>query len=292
VFSLTELGSRLRLARKEKNLSLDEVQNITKIQKKYLLGIEEGNYEVMPGKFYARAFIKQYAEAVGLEPEELFEEYKSEIPLAYEDDIPEKLSRVQSRGNISGSGSKILEAFPKIIFAIFFVAMLVLIWFLVTNYLGGKEKPITSDNKQGVNIKESGDVTPSAVQENDDADDKEIEQDEPIEEAVEQEIALVGEAGNLITYMLSNTDTFELQISAAPSGETWVNVKDSANKGLFTGMLKNGASETFDLTNETEVFITAGRLVDTEIIVNDEVLEHNSTKPGRQDFKIQFEKKE
>ena len=57
-------------------------------------------------------------------------------------------------------------------------------------------------------------------------------------------------------------------------------------------MLKNGASETFDLTNETEVFITAGRLVDTEIIVNDEVLEHNSTKPGRQDFKIQFEKKE
>ena len=40
----------------------------------------------MPGKFYARAFIKQYAEAVGLEPEELFEEYKNEIPIAYEDD--------------------------------------------------------------------------------------------------------------------------------------------------------------------------------------------------------------
>ena len=100
----------------------------------------------------------------------MFEEYKREIPLAYEDDLPEKLSRVQSRGNISGSGSKILEAFPKIIFAIFFVAMLVLIWFLVTNYLGGKEKPITSDSKQGVNIKESGDVTPPAVQENDDAD--------------------------------------------------------------------------------------------------------------------------
>ena len=38
----------------------------------------------MPGKFYVRAFIKQYAEAVGLEPEDFFEEYKSEIPNIYQ----------------------------------------------------------------------------------------------------------------------------------------------------------------------------------------------------------------
>ena len=39
-------------------------------------------------------------------------------------------------------------------------------------------------------------ITPPAVQENDDADDKEIEQEEPIEEKpLKQEIALVGETG-------------------------------------------------------------------------------------------------
>ena len=34
----------------------------------------------MPGNFYVRAFIKQYAEAVELNPDEIFETYKEEIP--------------------------------------------------------------------------------------------------------------------------------------------------------------------------------------------------------------------
>ncbi|MDA6131043.1 helix-turn-helix domain-containing protein, partial [Escherichia coli] len=49
-------------------MSLDDLQKVTKIQKRYLMGIEEGDYSMMPGKFYVRAFIKQYAEAVGIEP--------------------------------------------------------------------------------------------------------------------------------------------------------------------------------------------------------------------------------
>src|SRR6185312_8878937 len=103
------------MAREEKKLTLDELQNLTRIQKKYLVGIEEGNYSIMPGKFYARAFIKQYAEAVGLQPEELFDEYKNEIRLAYEDDLPEQLSRVQTRGSISANASKFMEVLPKIL---------------------------------------------------------------------------------------------------------------------------------------------------------------------------------
>lgn len=57
---------------------------------------------MMPGPFYVRAFIKQYAEAVDLEPEELFEQYQADVPTAFKDDLPEKLSRVQTRRNISG----------------------------------------------------------------------------------------------------------------------------------------------------------------------------------------------
>src|SRR5690606_40205179 len=84
------------MAREEKSLTLDELQNITRIQKRYLVAIEEGKYEILPGKFYARAFIKQYAEAVGLEPEILFDEYRNEIPLTNENDIPERLSRIKT----------------------------------------------------------------------------------------------------------------------------------------------------------------------------------------------------
>ena len=68
---MTELGARLKEARLAKGYSIDDLQEITKIQKRYLAGIEEGNYSTMPGAFYVRAFIKQYAEAVGLNGDEL-----------------------------------------------------------------------------------------------------------------------------------------------------------------------------------------------------------------------------
>ncbi|WP_021878656.1 RodZ family helix-turn-helix domain-containing protein, partial [Paenibacillus sp. P22] len=79
---MSELGQTLRTAREEMGLSLDQVQEMTKIRKHYLTAIEEGNYAALPGSFYARAFVKNYAEAVGLNADELLNYYKNELPAA------------------------------------------------------------------------------------------------------------------------------------------------------------------------------------------------------------------
>lgn len=67
---MSELGRHLKEARLQKGMSLDDVQEVTKIRKKYLEAIEAGDYKVLPGSFYVRAFIKTYAEAVGVNPDE------------------------------------------------------------------------------------------------------------------------------------------------------------------------------------------------------------------------------
>ncbi|MBS4177052.1 helix-turn-helix domain-containing protein [Lederbergia citrea] len=294
---MTELGSRLRNAREEKGLSLDELQNMTRIQKKYLIGIEEGNYDIMPGKFYARAFIKQYAEAVGLEPEELFEEHKNEIPLAYEDDLPEQLSRTQSRKTVSAGGSKIMEMFPKILAAIFVLAFLILIWYLVTNYMGTREKPSGNNNHDTVDIQESDEIAPpedkekkSSDNSNKQADDKDKGQQE---EVVQQDLAVENVSGYVTTYTLSKTDTFELKVTASNPGRSWVEIRNGTNTTLFSGEISNGDSKSFDLTDETGAYIVVGRATEADLFVNDEKLEYELP-PGntvRQDIKIQFEKK-
>ena len=48
---MSELGNRLREAREEKGLTLDDLEEMTKIQKRYLKGIEEGNYDLILANF-------------------------------------------------------------------------------------------------------------------------------------------------------------------------------------------------------------------------------------------------
>lgn len=48
---MSELGLQLKEARLQKGMSLDDVQEVTKIRKKYLEAIESGDYKVLPGSF-------------------------------------------------------------------------------------------------------------------------------------------------------------------------------------------------------------------------------------------------
>ncbi|USS87679.1 helix-turn-helix domain-containing protein [Fructilactobacillus hinvesii] len=64
------IGAQLKTAREQAGLSLDELQKQTKIQKRYLTAIENGDFAALPGQFYVRAFVKQYANAVGLNGEQ------------------------------------------------------------------------------------------------------------------------------------------------------------------------------------------------------------------------------
>lgn len=286
MLELSDLGSRLRMAREEKSLTLDELQAITRIQKRYLSAIEEGNFEVMPGKFYTRAFIKQYAEAVDLEPEVLFEEYKNEIPVAYEDDLPEKLTRVQSRNSVSRKTSKIIEFFPKILMAIFFIAIVVLIWYLVTNFLTSNDKNPVDKQNEGINITESNDVSPPDTGEDDEQDQTDSaeqdesentnDQSEESEEEEEQKITMEGVSGSTTTYEVTNADKYEVTVKATDSGEAWIEVTNNSDKQYASKKIANGESETYDFSEDSEAYIRTGRAMDTEIYVNDEKLELES----------------
>jgi transcriptional regulator with XRE-family HTH domain len=60
-----EIGKRLRYARESLGLTLDDVEASTRIQKKYLSAIENGQFDLLPGPIYVRSYIRSYAIAVG-----------------------------------------------------------------------------------------------------------------------------------------------------------------------------------------------------------------------------------
>ena len=69
------IGQELKKAREEKELSLKEVADKTKIQSRYLEALENGDWERLPEEVYLRGFIKTYAQHLGLDAPALVEAY-------------------------------------------------------------------------------------------------------------------------------------------------------------------------------------------------------------------------
>lgn len=65
------LGQRLREARQAKRLSLDVVEEATRIRRKYLEALEADDCEALPGDVFLRGFVRNYALYLGLDPQEM-----------------------------------------------------------------------------------------------------------------------------------------------------------------------------------------------------------------------------
>ncbi|WAC06228.1 MAG: DUF4115 domain-containing protein [Thermodesulfobacteriota bacterium] len=69
------LGERLKRGREEKNISLDDVVQATKINKGILTAIENDQSEFFPPPVFIRGFIRNYARYIGLDERELLDLY-------------------------------------------------------------------------------------------------------------------------------------------------------------------------------------------------------------------------
>lgn len=72
-----EIGSSLREARSMRGLELDAVQKALRIRRRYLEALESDRFEQLPGEVYARGFLREYAEFLGLDGSLYVEEYNA-----------------------------------------------------------------------------------------------------------------------------------------------------------------------------------------------------------------------
>ena len=71
---LKKFAADLKAAREEKQISLNHIAAKTRIDLKYLTAIDNANFDVLPD-LYVRAFIKEYALNIDLNPEETVKKY-------------------------------------------------------------------------------------------------------------------------------------------------------------------------------------------------------------------------
>jgi len=76
---LSPVGERLRAAREEKKLSLEDLAAQTRIPQRHLANIEIGEWDSLPAPTYTIGFAKSYASAVGLDRTEIGNQLREEM---------------------------------------------------------------------------------------------------------------------------------------------------------------------------------------------------------------------
>ncbi|SFI24633.1 MULTISPECIES: RodZ domain-containing protein [unclassified Bacillus (in: firmicutes)] len=271
---MTELGQKLKEAREMKGFSIDQLQEITKIQKRYLIGIEEGNFSIMPGDFYARAFIKQYAEAVGLNGEATLEEYRHEIPQTASQSVPQVPTGQKAQETVQrAASSPIADHMPKILITLLVIAVGVAIWFVFRFVTGKSDVSQVNQTKNAQTEVEKAENSPLDQKKEEKKEEKKEVPQQPQQQqnAAQEEIKVVEKNGKESTLELSHNK--ELKVEVHAKGTSYVDIKNDSGKEYYTGTLNKDETQQQDLSSEHVVRLNIGNAPNVEIKINSKVVE-------------------
>lgn len=259
---MSELGALLKRAREEKSLSLDDIQELTKIRKRYLQAIESGDYSVLPGTFYVRAFVKNYSEAVGLEPDEVLRLYQHEIPAAPVEQAVEPIPARKPRRVKSQASERFGKIGFNLVMWLFLVVIVVVVWYFYINNDSEdpntvNQPPITDKSEPP---KETNAVSPTGS--------PDVSPTPPPPTHAPTTVIFNSKVGKA-------TDQYDIGPAGVPhqleikvSGRNWIEVREGSATGnkLFYANAEDGAVQTYELTGP--LYINVGRADLAEIKVD------------------------
>ncbi len=79
------IGGELRLARRAKALSVDDISRATKISPALLKALENDDFERLPPGLFTRGYLRAYAREVGIDPESVVQRYRELVEVKAEE---------------------------------------------------------------------------------------------------------------------------------------------------------------------------------------------------------------
>lgn len=273
---MSGVGQTLKEAREARGLTLYDVEDKTKIQTRYLKAIEEERFNVLPGHFYTRAFIRTYAEFLGLDPKPLLAHVKD----IQEDDIepvqvPEfqPLSRRAARQDEEPSFS-LSKWFSRGLLILFLLLVVAVIWTAVNSASLGINGELPQEA--------SKDTTPAGQK----GDKQKAPPQQEKEEMGEPELTVTktGEEGDTFYYEVSGADTVDIQLKA--NDRVWFEAREGDEDGgvLASKEIDAGTTETF--TSKEGIYIRIGNTLGVDLEVNGEKVPTDYAQPKNYIFQL------
>ncbi len=267
-----QIGKKLRDARQAKGYTLDDLQQLTKIQKRYLIAIEDEKFDELPGDFYVRAFIKQYADTVGLDGNELLKEFNEQLPKAKTEEYSDHISQaVETRANrrktVSQGVSKVRQYMPTIIIACVIVIVLATIW--VTAIVRGHQDSSTKIDNSSVSVSgESRKKSSSSVKKSSTKTKK----------STAIKLTEASRNNNSVTYNAASLKK-DAKLQIKTSGRAWNSVTTDGTNALSRTMDANSTADVTIKRTTNTVVITVGNASATTLKLGNKKI--NFTDNGR-----------
>ncbi len=243
----------------------------------------------MPGKFYARAFIKEYAAAVGLDAKELLEEHKEEIPQTEEDNSSQYTYIHRSRkDNNPAKRASVFSLIPTVIVVLLIIGILAVFWFFAQDTPEESNTEPEEPQEDNAIIRDSGSSKEESGQDqgengaesdgNDSNAADQGQQDEENDSSVDEETnssqpeLVVEETGSGAppesTLTLKNASD-DVSVSIDVMGDSWLAVEKGDEESLYSGMVSvDDAPIEFELTDADRVWFNVGSAPNLDITID------------------------
>lgn len=299
---MNEIGDKLKEARKAKGYTLDDLQQMTKIQKRYLIAVEEDNLEVLPGNFYARAFIKQYADSVGLNGEELIQEHMDALPQTHNTNYKKNVQKTQTRSKSKNSGflATLRDSLPTLLIILLVISIIFAIYLAMTTGENANLDSFINEDESGVIVEDDDNEEESNESEESDTEDEtadepaEEETSEPEEEpedVQEQTLNETASTATTTTYTVTGPHPSEQTIVlSAEGGDSWSSI--TVDGEIAQGLIANGETLAADFDDTvSSITIVIGNAAVTNIELNGQEVPYKSSgnEAVRQEVYIEFE---
>lgn len=269
---MSDIGKKLKDARNEKHYTLDDLQQITKIQKRYLIAIEENDFDALPGNFYVRAFIRQYADTVGVKSEDILAELdeitgEKKAKQVAEPEVTSRTEAVRQQGGDVEKNNEILEKIMHYLPTIIIVAVVAVILGSIYFVSAGNRKQAQQTSSAPSVSVATDEITSQKESASEKVKKTSSSEEATTKEATNQKITHESTSGSNFTYALSGAPK-EVKIKFSSNGASWSSVSVNG-AATWQGTLENGASKTVTIPQGTKSFmINLGNSKATTLTIN------------------------
>ncbi|GEK28238.1 helix-turn-helix domain-containing protein [Furfurilactobacillus siliginis] len=278
------IGQKLQEARSAKGMTIDDVQQATKIQRRYLIAIEDGKFDELPGDFYVRAFIKQYAQAVDLDGDDLLKEYNDQLPQAaatnvmpVADEQPTSREMKANRGGSQGSAAmdRLKSILPIAIVTLVVIAILGAIWAFAVHH-GNQSSNSSAISSSAVQVSSTSDKSSkkSSSSTSSSSEEKSSSSSEDKQTSSKQKVVAVTTTGANSTYRVENAPATSKMTVSADGADSWMQVTPVGGRALFAGTVEKGKTQDYTLpAGTTAVAVSFGNRTATKVTINGKKLD-------------------